>query len=333
MYSLLLALLSVAPSVPTSVQTATERLETAKQAYFDGDHQGASDLLEDLVLVLTAPGELADAHAFLGMSRLALGNDAAAQLSFQAAVRFNPDYVPNAELLPPTAFSAFQSVRNGMVGRIDIKTAPPGARALIDGRFVGTTPYLGNILAGTHVVRVEQPRFRTYEANVDVSPGDTAFVDVAMEMTEGSIGVTTGTRRKRGGSKALAFTIIGGAAAAGTVFALRATGSSREAGVPVTRTFQNNIAPFQNAGPFIADVGTDGTLTVDLTWDNPDANINVQLLLITAVFEPVREIQATEGSTQVQFTHPVTGGNVYQVVFQNFSPVATNFTLVINFPG
>ena len=147
--------LSLATSPAVLQEGLAERLDAGKQTYFEGRHLEALGLLEALASELEIQAELADCHMFIGMTRHALGDEPAARLSFESAVRNHPDLVPQQDWFPPAAFESFVGVREGLVGRIEVRTSPPGASITIAGRGVGTTPYVGNAVVGDHRVEIQ----------------------------------------------------------------------------------------------------------------------------------------------------------------------------------
>lgn len=67
-------------------------------------------------------------------------------------------------------------------GSIYVDSRPRGARVLLDGRAIGTTPLqVGNIRAGAHVVRLELPDHRTWTASTRVVAGETVRVTGSLE--------------------------------------------------------------------------------------------------------------------------------------------------------
>jgi len=314
----------------------SERLEAGKQIYFEGRHLEALGLLETLASKLEIQAELADCHMFIGMSHHALGDESAARRSFESAVRNYPDLVPQQDLFPPDAFESFVGVREGLVGRIEVRTSPPGARITIAGRGVGTTPYVGNALVGDHRVQVQLEDYHRYDSSVTVRAAETTTVEVTMRMTPAALkrarDEAEGRSGNRTGSKKVVYGLLGGAVAGGALVFATATGSSREVGVPVTRTFTNVAPPFQPAGPYIADVGSNGTLTATITWENPQAALFAEVRLIKAVHTVLLQVSPIN-DTETRLSIPVEAGNIYHVYFSNVSQTVTNFTLVLNFPG
>lgn len=332
------AVILAAPLGASAAQSElAERLEEGKQAYLDGRFRESLQILEEISPNLEDDFLRADCFAFLGMNRFELGDSQAAAQDFESAIRANVDLVPSNDLFPPAALEAFMAKRSTMVGRIEVQTAPAGADATIGNRVVGTTPYVGNALVGQHVVKVAREDYHRYESNVTVEADETTLVEVTMRMTPAALErAREEAARASGdgprGTKKMAYIILGGAAAGGVAAAVLASGSSREAGAPVTRMFSNTVAPFVPAGPFIADVGTSGTLTIDLMWENPEANMVGEVRLITAVFTTIHE-QGPTGDRQMRFSIPVEGGTIYHFLFANLAPNSSPFTLTMTFPG
>ena len=69
-------------------------------------------------------------------------------------------------------------------GRIQLSSAPPGARVSIDNAYLGVTPLIsGTLLAGKHSVRVEAEGRFPWLSSVDVFPGQ----DLGVTLTEANL--------------------------------------------------------------------------------------------------------------------------------------------------
>jgi hypothetical protein len=67
-------------------------------------------------------------------------------------------------------------------GSIYVDSRPRGARVLIDGRPVGTTPLsVPDVRIGAHVIRLELPEHRPWSASTRVAAGETARVTGSLE--------------------------------------------------------------------------------------------------------------------------------------------------------
>lgn len=97
---------------------------------------------------------------------------------FESVARSFPDLSPvDRELVERETASL-----RPFVGALDVRSAEPGARVIVDGRERGTTPLTGpaRVAVGSHVVRVFKEGFFPFEARVDVAGGQTARVDAAL---------------------------------------------------------------------------------------------------------------------------------------------------------
>jgi hypothetical protein len=67
-------------------------------------------------------------------------------------------------------------------GSIYVDSRPRGARVLLDGRVVGTTPIqLADVTAGSHVVRLELPDHRPWTTSTRVVAGQVVRVTGSLE--------------------------------------------------------------------------------------------------------------------------------------------------------
>jgi hypothetical protein len=79
----------------------------------------------------------------------------------------------------PSARGAAPAAR---VGSIYVDSRPRGARVVLDGRLVGTTPArIPDVPIGTHVVRLELPDHRIWSTSTNVAPGREASVTGSLE--------------------------------------------------------------------------------------------------------------------------------------------------------
>ncbi|MDE2905459.1 MAG: PEGA domain-containing protein, partial [Acidobacteriota bacterium] len=70
-----------------------------------------------------------------------------------------------------------------VVGALLVESRPPGARVVIDGREVGTTPtVVSDVAAGTRSVRIELDGYRPWEAAVDVPASDQIRVGASLDL-------------------------------------------------------------------------------------------------------------------------------------------------------
>ena len=69
-------------------------------------------------------------------------------------------------------------------GTLDITSSPEGARAYVDGRFVGYTPVRYGTTSGEHEVRVVVDGYDDYVTTVDLRGGETREVDAGLGRTQ-----------------------------------------------------------------------------------------------------------------------------------------------------
>ena len=65
-------------------------------------------------------------------------------------------------------------------GTLDIRSTPRGARAFVDGQFVGFTPVSFGTRSGSRTVRVEQDGFRPFETTVNLRAGQTLDINTTL---------------------------------------------------------------------------------------------------------------------------------------------------------
>jgi hypothetical protein len=63
-----------------------------------------------------------------------------------------------------------------------VNSNPSGARVILDGKPVGTTPLqLKDVTAGTHVVQLELVNYQTWRTSTTIPPGRQARVSGSLE--------------------------------------------------------------------------------------------------------------------------------------------------------
>jgi hypothetical protein len=67
-----------------------------------------------------------------------------------------------------------------MRGRVKIHSTPPGVLAYLDDNAVGVTPIAREVTAGPHEVRLDRDNAVLAKRHVDVAPGKTTDVDIAV---------------------------------------------------------------------------------------------------------------------------------------------------------
>ena len=74
------------------------------------------------------------------------------------------------------------SATSAVLGSIQVDSRPDGARVMLDGQLVGTTPVVvPDVASGTHRVRVERDGYQAWVTTVDVQPSDQVRVAASLE--------------------------------------------------------------------------------------------------------------------------------------------------------
>ena len=74
------------------------------------------------------------------------------------------------------------SATSAAPGSIQVDSRPDGARVILDGQLVGTTPIVvPDVASGTHRVRVERDGYQAWVTTVDVPPSDQVRVAASLE--------------------------------------------------------------------------------------------------------------------------------------------------------
>ncbi|NPD25553.1 PEGA domain-containing protein [Corallococcus exiguus] len=121
------------------------------------------------------PEKLGETYLFQGAAQLLNGDVAGAKAAFTNALLAEPSLRPDAGLFGQDVqrvFSEAQSELNAQPqGTLVVNTQPQGARVLVRGRDVGTTPLSGAKLApGRYPVQVVLPGYAPFATYVEVKP-------------------------------------------------------------------------------------------------------------------------------------------------------------------
>lgn len=96
--------------------------------------------------------------------------------------------IDQADWVTDTAL--FNVVRSGQAapapsfGTLVIRSEPSGARAFVDGRYVGRTPVRYGTRRGEHTIRVELEGYGTFESGVSLQGGGTTEVTASLRQTQ-----------------------------------------------------------------------------------------------------------------------------------------------------
>lgn len=68
------------------------------------------------------------------------------------------------------------------LGRLVVESNPSGAGIYMDGRFLGYTPYTGDVSVGKHSIRLELSGYQPYETTVNITPNKTTKVSATLKL-------------------------------------------------------------------------------------------------------------------------------------------------------
>jgi hypothetical protein len=116
---------------------------------------------------------LADAYLKLSVAMFRLGREEEGEDLLLNVVRLDPGRELKKDQYPPLFIHIFDNLKKKAVkkgkGSLKVVSAPPGAKAFVDGRETGETPLLvRDLLIGEHYVRVEKAGLPPWAGRVDV---------------------------------------------------------------------------------------------------------------------------------------------------------------------
>jgi len=137
--------------------------------------------LEPLV---TSPSLSADerveALVLRSQTHAAFGDFESAQEGYRQILLRRPGWVPDRSLTPKKAMVRFESVRDGLIGRVRFLLDPADATLWLDGRERLDTLDPLPLIAGTHTVRVGRRGHDAVEQTLEVAAGEN--VEVRIEL-------------------------------------------------------------------------------------------------------------------------------------------------------
>lgn len=159
-----------AAAAPARSRLVVRSTPTGAQVYVDGRRRGTTPF----TLVPLAPGTYTIRVSRSGYEqqtqRVAVPAGGTRDLTFR--LERTPARAPARTPAAPQTFT----------GSIYVDSRPRGATVLLNGREVGSTPLqLGDVRAGSHVVRLELPGHRTWTTSTQVVAGQVARVTGSLE--------------------------------------------------------------------------------------------------------------------------------------------------------
>jgi hypothetical protein len=134
----------------------------------------AAELQLGRSLAFVSKQQLARAQFYIGVAEARLGKGKAAQKTFERLLVWRPRFVADTSLAPakvlPLWSRAQRAVRKRKGGSLELTSAPAGALAYVDGRFVGFTPTTAEGLTiGAHYVTYRKLGYVRQVVEVGVS--------------------------------------------------------------------------------------------------------------------------------------------------------------------
>ncbi len=184
-----------------ALERARGALEQGRQSYMNLELDQAVTALSEAVQgfdlateVLEDPTELRDALTLLGASYAFQGDGRQARQVFRRLHVQFPGYELDPNVYPPDVVSAFRKAaprgRAARLASLRIETDPPGAVVYLDYVPMGRSPIeVGNILPGTHVLRLLRPGARQVVQEVELRPGGKETVSTILTDEEDAQGL------------------------------------------------------------------------------------------------------------------------------------------------
>lgn len=146
--------------------------------------QDAIAALREGMVVGTSGGDLWEAYMVLGVAERDLGDTEAMDDAWHAAVAAAPARNPDPAEYPPDVVSAYDGVRKAVMaeaGTLEVDATGTGAKVLLDGEPRGMAPLeLNGVPSGEHVVVTVAPDGTRGWATVEIAPGATENVKIAL---------------------------------------------------------------------------------------------------------------------------------------------------------
>lgn len=122
---------------------------------------------------------LADFEAGANFATSELGQE-----GFARGLSIIVEPLPSGDWVTDTALfyvvRAGESAPAAIYGTLDLRSEPSGARAFVDGRYVGRTPLRYGAESGSREVRLEREGYEAYRALVNLPGGSTQRVDASL---------------------------------------------------------------------------------------------------------------------------------------------------------
>ncbi len=173
---------------------AQRHRDRATEAFSRFDYGGATTQLREALSVLRpqavrASGRqrLASIHQQLALVLFVHGELGASVEEIRACIHLDPDCEPDPAVHPPELVALHEEVRGTIddldTGSLHIETTPPGARAALDGRQPGETPFeWDGVPPGRHYITLERDGYLNTVEIVEAIAGEITSREVTMTL-------------------------------------------------------------------------------------------------------------------------------------------------------
>ena len=133
------------------------------------------------------------AHLYLGMALAVKKKQRRkAEKEFKKALKLDPTLVLASGDAKAAIMELFEKVRQGMIGTLEVRSTPPGAAVLLDGKPAGKTPYSGKLPVGKHTVVLQSADgLDRHQAEVVVAVGQSHTVEGKLAFVGARVNITT----------------------------------------------------------------------------------------------------------------------------------------------
>jgi tetratricopeptide (TPR) repeat protein len=156
-------------------------LKQAAGLYADGQFQEAAKLLEQARAAAKEPKLRTRILLQLGITHAVLGNEAQAKQSFEAALEIDPTLALDPESVKPSILIIFKAAKGAPKGWLSVRSTPPGAEVLVDGKVVGTTPLeRSRVVAGQRAIEVSLSGHYSDKRSLAITENQESRFEVAL---------------------------------------------------------------------------------------------------------------------------------------------------------
>ena len=198
-------LAELAAQTPPPPEAAASPLDNMRDllaraaAEFDSPRQGRSIVLFDELIevletqrrqgTLPAAGRemLLTAYELQGRAYFNIGLSEKAAQAFRQIVQLRPQYVLEKERVSPKVAEFFATVKKALVGQIAVSSRPAGARASLNGEFIGLTDFFPvEVLVGEYTLEIAREGYATETRAVSIAPRAVESIEVTLARTTAS---------------------------------------------------------------------------------------------------------------------------------------------------